>query len=238
MPFQTMQRQFPVGKVRCVQVIPSGEVAPTVLGDMAQKTVPFHTTLVHAAAVGRVLCVHVTPSGEVTAMPFVLETAQNTVPFQAMELQFPSMGRACAVQFTPSEEVAAVTEFAARATVIFSFVQTQDQTPAPTISGKEDDDHELPSVVDAVRFEDEPMAMIAVPLEVRARQFAVPGIVCAVQLAPSLDVAASVPDPTAMKVPLLFVTEAHEEVAGNVCEDQVPPSLDVAALLVSAATAA
>src|SRR5258708_3477242 len=58
------------GILRCVHVIPSGEVTAISLGNppTAAKTVPFQAIAVHELETGRTRCVHVIPSGEVATI--------------------------------------------------------------------------------------------------------------------------------------------------------------------------
>ncbi len=97
------------GIVLAVHVIPSGEVAATLVLVTAEKTPPPHAILAHPEEAERVLSVHVIPSGEVAALSETGETTQNTVPFQAREYH-PKVveGSVLSVHVIPSGEVAPV----------------------------------------------------------------------------------------------------------------------------------
>lgn len=90
-PFHAMAVQLAdVGKVREVQVIPSGEVLATLLLPTAQNTVPFQAMAFQNPVADRARCVHVIPSEEVAAIAVAANgatycaMAQNTVPFHAI----------------------------------------------------------------------------------------------------------------------------------------------------------
>jgi hypothetical protein len=56
-------------KVRCVHVIPSGDVAAIIVPlATAQKRLPFQAIDDHVALAGSTRCVHVIPSGDVAAI--------------------------------------------------------------------------------------------------------------------------------------------------------------------------
>ena len=96
-PFDAIEDQFAaLGSVRCVQLIPSGEVAPSVVAPLvtAAKTpaAAFHANANHEAAWGIVprldLCDHAVAAvlETATALPF-MGTAQNALPFEAIAAQ-------------------------------------------------------------------------------------------------------------------------------------------------------
>ena len=95
-PFHAIEFQPAlIGSVCCVQVVPSGDVAAVVDGDIAQNTVPFHATAPQTVLIGKVRCVHVVPSGDVAATVLLMELviAQNTVPFHTIDAQYAVTGK-------------------------------------------------------------------------------------------------------------------------------------------------
>ena len=96
--------------VRCVHVIPSGEVAAmSVLKLIVTKTPIPKATEFQVPLTGKVLDVHVTPSGDVAATaPFA--TATKTPFPKATEFQVAVAGKTRCVQVIPSGEVAAMFE--------------------------------------------------------------------------------------------------------------------------------
>jgi hypothetical protein len=65
-PFQVMLSHWAAdGRVRAVQVMPSGEVAAAVeVWAITQNTLPFHAMQCHEVFEGSVRAVHAIPSGE------------------------------------------------------------------------------------------------------------------------------------------------------------------------------
>jgi len=103
-------REYPVGNVRCVHVIPSGDVTHSPPAATAQKTNPFHFIESQYPVIGSVLAVHVIPSGDVAAPAVALDTAQNTEPFHVIPIHIPLEGSALGVHVIPSGDVAATLE--------------------------------------------------------------------------------------------------------------------------------
>jgi hypothetical protein len=95
------------GSVRCVQIVPSGDVAATVLPDpMTPKTPPFQATADQEPALATGID-QVAPSGDVAIRLFKL-TAQKIVPFQVTEVHLELTGSVRCVQVVPSGDVAAM----------------------------------------------------------------------------------------------------------------------------------
>jgi hypothetical protein len=118
------------GKLRMVQVRPSGEVAASAVSvARVAQTVPFHASVCHFApikTVGKDVCaVHVTPVGEVAqATAPELATAQKTVPFQAAEHQPEAAGIVFCTQLVPVVDVAVKVVPLENAQKVVPFVET------------------------------------------------------------------------------------------------------------------
>ena len=93
-----------MGRVRDVQLIPSGEVAAMVLLCAIATKVPFpYVTDFQAEELGIVLDVHVIPSGELAAVALNHATATKTPLPYATEYHCCERGRVLAVHAEPSE---------------------------------------------------------------------------------------------------------------------------------------
>ena len=97
--FAAMRRhKSKTGNTRCVQVIPSGDVAAIVepLGKLSatmQNKLPFQAMLIHCWLLGKVTDDHVVPpSLDIAPMSELLVIAQNTVPFHATSTQLAVSG--------------------------------------------------------------------------------------------------------------------------------------------------
>src|SRR5574337_2111534 len=108
-PFQVTALYAPVEIVRCVHVMPSGDVAQALLSPTATKTEPFQVIARHWNVPGRLRAVQVVPSDDVAPPPTPAEdapTAQKIEPFQTTPYQVSVPGRFLAVQVIPSLDVA------------------------------------------------------------------------------------------------------------------------------------